>query len=64
MSQSWRGQPLTSRQMVVNLISKTTTQTGLKVHAQLDEQSYETGIEILEDEFAAIAIERDEFHGE
>ncbi|HEY9628215.1 MAG TPA: ISAzo13 family transposase [Coleofasciculaceae cyanobacterium] len=64
ISQSWRGQPLTTRQMVVNLISQTTTQTGLKVHAQLDEQSYETGIEILEDEFAAIAIERDEFYGE
>ena len=48
----------------MNLISKTTTQTGLKVHVQLDEQIYETGIEILEDEFAAIAIERDEFHGE
>ncbi len=64
ISQSWRGQPLTSRQMVVNLISQTTTQTGLKVHAQLDEQIYETGIEILADEFASIAIERDEFHGE
>jgi transposase len=64
ISQSWRRQPLTSRQMVVNLISNTTTQTRLQVQAQLDEQSYETGIEILKDEFDAIAIERDEFHGE
>jgi hypothetical protein len=64
ISQNWRGQPLTSRQTVVNLISNTTTQTGLKIQAELDVQSYEKGIEILKDEFDAIAIERDEFHGE
>lgn len=64
ISQNWRGQPLSSRQIVVNLIGSTTTQTGLKVRAELDEQIYEKGIEILPDEFDAIAIERDEFHGE
>lgn len=64
ISQSWRGQPLTSRQVVVNLIGRTTTQTGLKIQAELDAQHYEKGIEILKDEFDAIAIERDEFHGE
>lgn len=64
ISQNWRGQPLTSRQVVVNLIGHTTTQTGLKIQADLDEQSYEKGIEILKDEFDAIVIERNEFHGE
>lgn len=64
ISQNWRGQPLTSRQIVVNLIGSTTTQTGLKVRAALDEQNYEKGIEILQDEFDAIAIERNAFHGE
>lgn len=64
ISQNWRGQPLSSRQIVVNLIGSTTTQTGLKVRAELDEQIYAKGIEILPDEFDAIAIERDEFHGE
>lgn len=64
ISQNWRGHPLTSRQVVVNLIGNTTTQTGLKIQAKLDEQTYEKGIEILKDEFDAIAIERDEFHGE
>jgi len=48
----------------VNLIGSTTTQTGLKVRAALDEQNYEKGIEILQDEFDAIAIERNAFHGE
>ena len=48
----------------MNLIGSTTTQSGLKVQAELDEQIYEKGIEILPDEFDAIAIERDEFHGE
>jgi transposase len=64
ISQNWRGQPLTSRAMVVNLIGQTTTQTGLMIQAELDESLYEKGIEISEDEFNEILIDPDEFHGE
>jgi transposase len=64
ISQNWRGQPLTSRQVVVNLIANTTTQTGLTVQAKLDETHYEKGIEISKDEFDAILIKRSAFHGE
>jgi transposase len=64
ISKNWRGQPLTSRAMVVHLIGQTTTITGLMIQAELDENLYEKGIEISEDEFNEIAIERDEFHGE
>lgn len=64
ISQNWRGQPLTSRAVVVNLIGQTTTQTGLMIQSELDEKLYETGIEISAEEFNAIAIERHEFHGE
>jgi transposase len=64
ISQSWRGQPLTSRAVVVQLIGQTTTTTGLMIQAELDETLYETGIEISDDEFNEIVIERDEFHGE
>ena len=64
ISQNWRGQPLISRAMVVNLIGQTTTKTGLMIQAELDENLYEKGIEIWEDEFNEILIEPDEFHGE
>jgi len=61
---NWRGKPLTSRETVVNLIGDTTTTTGLRILAQLDEQTYEKGRAISDEEFAAINIERETFHGE
>jgi Rhodopirellula transposase DDE domain len=64
ISQNWRGRPLTSRQVVVNLISHTTTNTGLKIRARLDENPYPTGIKVADQEFNSIIIIRDRFHGE
>ncbi len=64
LSQNWRGRPLTSRQVVVNLISHTTTNTGLKIRARLDENPYPTGIKVADQEFNSIALIRDKFHGE
>jgi DNA-binding transcriptional ArsR family regulator len=61
---NWCGQPLTSLQMVINLISHTTTQAGLEVHAQLDDNLYPTGICVADADFNAIAIHRRRFHGE
>jgi DNA-binding transcriptional ArsR family regulator len=61
---NWRGQPLTSLQMVINLISRTTTQAGLEVHAQLDDNLYPTGIRVADADFNAIAIHHRRFHGE
>jgi hypothetical protein len=55
---------LVSREVVVNLIGSTTTDTGLQIRCQLDENSYETGIRVTDEELANLAIERDEFHGE
>ena len=64
ISQNWRGRPLTSREVVVNLISHTTTKKGLKIKAQLDEKTYEKGIEVSEDMLKTVSLERDSFHGE
>lgn len=64
ISQNWRGKPLLTRETVVNLISNTRTNTGLQVKAVLDENEYETGREICDDEFAALSIHGDEFHPE
>ncbi len=64
ITQNWRGRPLVSREVVVNLIANTTTTTGLKVMAALDEGSYPIGIEISDEQFQSINIERNDFHGE
>ena len=64
ISQNWRGRPLTSREVVVNLISQTTPEQGLAIQAALDENRYPTGITVPDDLFDALALERDEFHGD
>jgi hypothetical protein len=64
ISQSWRGRPLLSRAMVVNLIASTTTQHGLTVRAMLDEQAYATGKKVADDELAALKLKPQPFHGE
>jgi hypothetical protein len=64
VSLNWRGKPLETLEVVVNLIAATTTNTGLKVYAQLDERSYERGIEITDQQLAAVNITRHAFHGD
>jgi transposase len=67
ISMNWRGRPLTSHEVVVNLIAGTTTRTGLAVHAELDEGEYPAGIKISDKEMRALqqrAIRRHDFHGE
>jgi hypothetical protein len=64
VSLNWRGKPLESLEVIVNLIASTTTNTGLKVYAQLDPGSYERGIEITDEQLAAVNITRHEFHGD
>ncbi len=64
ISMNWRGCPLTSHEVMVNLIGATTTKTGLHVHAQHDTGSYPTGARVTDDEFEAIAVAAHEFHGE
>jgi len=64
ISQNWRGRPLASREVVVNLISQTTTGQGLEIKAILDENRYPTGTMVPDNLFATIALKRDEFHGD
>jgi hypothetical protein len=61
---NWRATPLTSLQLVVDLIGATKTSTGLKVKAKLDNKLYEKGIKITDEELRNVNIKRDEFHGE
>lgn len=64
ISMNWRGQPLISHEAIVNLIAATTTQKGLKVRASIDSKLYPKGIKVTDEEFTAIRIQRDDFHGE
>ena len=64
ITQNWRGKPLRSRAIVVNLIGHTTTKAGLQIQAELDANAYKTGIKVSDEEFAAIRLEKASFHGE
>jgi hypothetical protein len=64
ISMNWRGRPLTSHQVVVDLIGATTTRTGLKVRAELDEGSYPTGTRVTNAELRAVPTAPHDFHGE
>lgn len=64
MSKNWRGRPLDSLGTIVNLISNTKTQKGLKIEADIDDTQYEKGIKVGDGEMERLNIERDDFHGE
>lgn len=64
ITQNWRGKPLRSFQAIVNLIAATTTTTGLKVHAELNTEAYQSGIKVSDEELALVKIRRDKFHGD
>jgi len=64
ITKNWRGKPLVSHEVIVNLIAATTTRTGLRVQSQLDTGKYPKGIKVGKQEFAAIQLRTDTFHGE
>jgi transposase len=64
ISQNWRGRPLSSRSVIIKLISHATTQHGLAIQAKLDKHQYKTGIKVSDAEFSTIALEQDKFHGD
>ena len=61
---NWRGRPLTTHEVIVNLIRSTTTQQGLLIHAQLDSNLYPTGIVVTDYELACVNLQHADFHGE
>lgn len=62
VSLNWRGKPLESLQVIIDLIGATATSTGLKVYARLDPGEYVKGIKVTDAELAAVNIFRDDFH--
>jgi transposase len=64
ITKNWRGKPLVSHEVIVNLIAATTTRAGLRVQSQLDTAKYPKGIKVGKQEFAAIQLRPDDFHGD
>jgi Rhodopirellula transposase DDE domain len=64
ITENWRGKPLVSRAVIVNLIGSTKPRTGLTIKAALDENAYPTGIKVSDEALAAIRLKKDKFHGD
>lgn len=64
ISINWRGRPLTSHEVIIQLIASTTTKTGLKVAAEADPGSYPPKQKVTDEEMASLNLVRDAFHGE
>jgi len=63
ISQNWRGKPLISYAVILNLIAATTTATGLTVERYLDTDPYPAGQTVFDDQMATLRLSRDPFHG-
>ncbi len=64
ISLNWRGKPLISHEVVVNLIGNTTNQKGLRIQAELDTAAYPTGLKVTDEDFSKINLQPAPFHGE
>ena len=64
ITKNWRGRPLTSHEVIVNLIASTTTKTGLTVRAKIDARKYKTKVKVTKEEIARLNLHRSSFHGD
>lgn len=64
ITQNWRGVPLETHQVAVNLVSSTRTDEGLEVHCWLDGGEYKTGRKVTDAEMQTVRIKRNQFHGD
>jgi hypothetical protein len=64
ITMNWRGRPLTSHEVIVQTIAATTTRTGLRVRAELDDSPYETGVQVSDRQMDALPLARHDWHGD
>ena len=64
ITKNWRGRPLVSRAVIVNLIGQVRTQEGLRIKAELDPNVYPEGIKVSDAELARVRLQRAKFHGD
>jgi hypothetical protein len=64
ITMNWRGRPLASHEVLVQAIAATTTRTGLRVRAELDTSTYDTGIKVSDRQMEALPLTRHDWHGD
>jgi hypothetical protein len=64
ISQNWRGKPLISHQVIIDLIAATTTTTGLTVKSKIDTNIYPPGLKVSDQQMAELQLRREKFHGD
>jgi hypothetical protein len=64
ITQNWRGRPLVSHEVIVNLIGATTTSKGLEIRAELDREAYPKGKKVTDEDLARVKIQPARFHGD
>ena len=64
ITNNWRGRPLETHEVILNLISNTSTATGLAIHARLDTKRYPTGVKITDAIFRSLNLTPNQFHGD
>jgi hypothetical protein len=64
ITENWRGRPLISHEVMVNLVASTTTKAGLKIRAELDQNQYPTGIKVTDEQMKDLNLHPADFHGE
>ena len=64
ITMNWRGRPLTTYRTIIELIAATTTETGLRIRAELDTEFYPTGVKISDAEMAALPLTPHQWHGD
>jgi transposase len=64
ITMNWRGRPLSSHEVIVQTIAATTTRTGLRVRAELDDSPYETGVKVSDRQMGALPLTRHDWHGD
>jgi hypothetical protein len=64
ITQNWRGRPLISHEVIINLIANTSTDAGLRIKAELDIAAYPLRTKVTDDELATVNLKRHKFHGD
>ncbi len=64
ITRNWRGRPLETHEVILNLISNTTTSTGLSIHARLDTRNYPVGVKTSDAILASLKLKPNRFHGD
>ena len=64
ISMNWRGKPLISLEVIINLIAGTSTRKGLEIKAELDTNTYQKGIKVTDEELDAVKLKKLGFHSD